>query len=160
MSLPISIAVAELFPWTRKQLETALAPLGRSVTWTNGAAAITEPGYGSSSLILLDPIADGELWQSLQQKLLPTPNSPPVVAVIPREQANQSAALLAAGANDVLFADELELLPRVVERILVQRTRLKPWVAEACDREFRDTLWCQGLKSAGVSLWIWNCREG
>ena len=158
MSQSLSIAVAEMFPWTRQQVEAALATLGLRVAWSDCTVG-TKPATGLHDLVLLDPLAEAALWNELRQTTH-LPSSAPVVAVIPREQASASKPLLIAGAGDVLYADELTLLPRTVERILAQRMRLLPWVTEACEREFRDDLWCQGLKAAGVSLWIWNCRDG
>lgn len=160
MSLSLSIAVAEQFPWTRKQLESAFAPLAYRINWSSCGSETTPQWIGQQDLILLDPLAEPALWNELRPTVNLVPNSPHVVAVIPRERANESTTLLAAGAGEVLYADELELLPRAAERFVTQRARIQPWLAEAREREFRDSLWCQGLKSAGVSLWIWNCREG
>lgn len=161
MTLTLSIAVAEKFPWSRKQLESALAPLGYSVSWLRCTPATgTDLLQGRVDLALLDPAALPGLWEELRQTAAQTFSVHQLLVVIPRGSKLPSAALLAAGAGDVLYDDELDLLPRAVERFLAQRARSRPWIAEAREREFRDTLWCQGLKAAGVSLWIWNCREG
>jgi PAS domain S-box-containing protein len=160
MSHALSIAVAEKLPWTRGQIEASLAPLNRASTWSRfSASTFSHLGIGSFDLILIDPLAEPELWQSLCQQILNYPAAQCFLAVISREQSASSASLLAAGASDVLYHDELNLLPRVVERFLALRTRTQGWVSEAREREFRDRLWCDGLKSAGVALWIWNCRE-
>lgn len=155
----LSIAVAEKFPWTRKQLETALAPLGYSVSWLRCTSATgSDLIHGRVDLALLDPVSLPALWADLQHMTAQVFSLQQLVAVIPRESQLTCAALLSAGASDVLYDDELELLPRAVERFLAQRTRSVPWLAKAREREFRDELWRQGLKAAGVALWIWNCR--
>lgn len=161
MPLTLSIAVAEKFPWTRKQLDTALAPLGYSVSWLRCTPATgSDLIQGRVDLALLDPAALPALWDELRRTTAGDFSVCQLVAVIPRGSKLTCAALLSAGASDVLYNDELELLPRAVERFLAQRTRSVPWLAKAREREFRDDLWCQGLKAAGVALWIWNCREG
>jgi PAS domain S-box-containing protein len=161
MTLTLSIAVAEKFPWTRKQLETALAPLGYAVSWLRCTPATgNDLIHGRVDLALVDPAAMPALWEELRQTTAHAFSPHQLLAVIPRSSKLTSGSLLAAGAGDVLYDDELELLPRAIERFLAQRTRSQPWIAEAHEREFRDLLWCQGLKAAGVSLWIWNCRDG
>jgi len=161
MTFQLSIAVAEQFPWSRKQMESAFAPLGILIHWSHCTAArAASHSLGQHDLILLDPLAEGALWEELRQTANVTPSSAHLLAVIPRELASSATPLLVAGASEVLYADEFALLPRAVERFLAQRARLQPWVAEAREREFRNQLWYQGLTSAGVALWIWNCREG
>ena len=56
MTLKLSIAVAEKFPWSRKQLESALAPLGHDITWLHCTAATgTDLLQGRVDVALLDP---------------------------------------------------------------------------------------------------------
>lgn len=161
MTLHLSIAVAEKFPWSRKQLESALAPLGYDIAWLSCTPATgTDLLQGRVDLALLDPSALPAQWEELRPTTAQAFTQHQLWAVIPRRSNLTSAALLSAGAGDVLYEDELNLLPRAIERFVAQRARTQPWIAAAREREFRDSLWCQGLETAGVSLWIWNCREG
>lgn len=161
MTSTLSIAVAEKFPWTRKRLESALAPLGNSILWSRCTAATgADLLQGRVDLALLDPESMPALWEELGQTTTQTINVPQLLVVLPRASKLGISSLLAAGAVDVLYDDELHLLPRVIERFLAQRARSHAWISEVRERDFRDSLWCQGLKAAGVSLWIWNCRDG
>jgi len=161
MTLTLSIAVADKFPWSRKQLETALAPLGYEISWqrctpTTGIDLLE----GRVDLALLDPSALPALWDDLRPTTAQHYSMHQLIAVIARASSLTSSQLFSNGAGEVLYEDELELLPRAIERFVALRARLLPWKEEAREREFRDSLWCQGLEAAGVSLWIWNCREG
>jgi two-component system, LuxR family, sensor kinase FixL len=161
MTQHLAIAVAEKFPWSRKQLEAALAPLDRTVSWLRCTPATgTDLLAGRVDIALLDPATMPELWNELRLTTAQPFSLHQIIAVVPRGSKPAAAALFSAGAGEVLYEDELELLPRAIERFFAERARLQPWIATAREREFRDKFWCQGLEAAGVSLWIWNCREG
>ncbi len=161
MPLSLSIAVADKLPWSRKQLETALAPLGYDISWSDCSHATgTNLLQGRVDVALLDPVASPPLWQELRSTTVQSCCNHQLVAIIARASNLTPTMLFSEGATDVLYEDELEMLPRAMERFLAQRSRLRPWIAETREQEFRDSLWCQGLRAAGVALWIWNCRDG